>query len=190
MSLRTHLQQFGVDLAMLIEQLDEPTVLMSAAGILLWQNEASVALFGDRRGEHFTAVAPEYLQQARTTFTKKMAGREAVGGSSLVVIDGEGNRRRVETVSISISRGKTVVGVLGIVKKILPSIPDRGDGSLTPRQEQTLRLLANGLSTEEIAHELGVARETARNYIRRLLQTLGVHSRLEAVVRAGEIGLL
>jgi DNA-binding NarL/FixJ family response regulator len=35
-----------------------------------------------------------------------------------------------------------------------------------------------------------VTRETARNYIRRLLRALGVHSRLEAVVRGREAGLV
>jgi DNA-binding CsgD family transcriptional regulator len=61
---------------------------------------------------------------------------------------------------------------------------------LTPRQHETLRLLAQGLSTEEVASSLGVTRETARNYIRRLLRTLGVRSRLEAVVRGRELGLI
>lgn len=61
---------------------------------------------------------------------------------------------------------------------------------LAPRQLQTLRLLAAGRSTNELALELGVTRETARNYVRRLLKSLGVHSRIEAVARGRETGLL
>jgi DNA-binding CsgD family transcriptional regulator len=61
---------------------------------------------------------------------------------------------------------------------------------LTPRQHETLRLLAQGLSTEEIAARLGVTHETARNDIRRLLRGLGVRSRLEAAVKGRELGLI
>jgi DNA-binding NarL/FixJ family response regulator len=55
---------------------------------------------------------------------------------------------------------------------------------LTPRQHETLEHLAQGLSTPEIAARMQVAEETARNHIRGLLRELGVHSRLEAVVKA------
>ena len=73
--------------------------------------------------------------------------------------------------------------MLNIVKEV---VPDGGaaPGRLTPRQNETLHLLAAGLTTEQIAERLGVSRETARNYIRRLLRALGVHSRLEAVAMA------
>ncbi len=79
--------------------------------------------------------------------------------------------------------------MLNIVKEV---VPDGGaaPGRLTPRQNETLHLLAAGLTTEQIAERLGVSRETARNYIRRLLRALGVHSRLEAVVRGREDGLI
>jgi DNA-binding NarL/FixJ family response regulator len=47
-----------------------------------------------------------------------------------------------------------------------------------------LRLLERGRSTEQIAEELGLSRQTVRNHIRRLLHALGVSSRLEAVAAA------
>jgi DNA-binding NarL/FixJ family response regulator len=83
-----------------------------------------------------------------------------------------------------------VVGVLGVGLVRAEAEPRRAPTDLTPRQHETLRLLAEGLSTEEIAARLEVTRETARNYIRRLLRALGVRSRLEAVVRGGELGLI
>jgi DNA-binding NarL/FixJ family response regulator len=64
------------------------------------------------------------------------------------------------------------------------------DVQLTPRQAEVLRLLGEGLSTEAIAHRLGVAVETARNHIRAVLRGLGAHSRLEAVIEGRELGLL
>ena len=55
---------------------------------------------------------------------------------------------------------------------------------LTPRQAEVLRLLEHGRSTDQIAEELHLSRETVRNHIRHILQALGVHSRLEAVALA------
>ena len=52
------------------------------------------------------------------------------------------------------------------------------------RQTEVLRLLEQGRSTDEIAGELHLSRDTVRNHVRRLLQSLGVHSRLEAVAMA------
>jgi two-component system nitrate/nitrite response regulator NarL len=87
-------------------------------------------------------------------------------------------------------RGTEFVGVLNIVQDVMTDVSGPAPKGLTPRQHETLHLLASGMSTEQIAGSLGVTRETARNYIRRLLRTLGVHSRLEAVVRGQEAGLL
>jgi DNA-binding CsgD family transcriptional regulator len=42
----------------------------------------------------------------------------------------------------------------------------------------------------QIADALGISRETVRNHVRGILRTLGVHSRLEAVVEAHRRGLL
>jgi DNA-binding NarL/FixJ family response regulator len=47
-----------------------------------------------------------------------------------------------------------------------------------------------GHSTEQIASSLGIAPDTVRNHIRRLLRALGVHSRLEAVALAVRDGLV
>jgi DNA-binding CsgD family transcriptional regulator len=81
------------------------------------------------------------------------------------------------------------VGVFGIARVVQTEQP-MPHTHLTPRQSETLHLLADGASTEEIASRLGVARETARGHIRRLLAALDVHSRLEAVARARDLGLV
>ena len=61
---------------------------------------------------------------------------------------------------------------------------------LTPRQYQVLTLLAEGLSTAEIASSLTISGATARNHIRAILAALDCHSRLEAVARARSLGLV
>jgi DNA-binding NarL/FixJ family response regulator len=47
-------------------------------------------------------------------------------------------------------------------------------------------LLERGRTTKEIAEELHLSTETVRNHVRRLLRTMGAHSRLEAVAIAHE----
>ena len=61
--------------------------------------------------------------------------------------------------------------------------------SLTQREREVLRCLARGLSTPAIAKEFSVARVTVRNHIQGILQKLGVHSKLEAVVVAHRAGV-
>ncbi len=62
--------------------------------------------------------------------------------------------------------------------------------TLTPRERETLLLLAEGLSTGEVGERLGVAHNTARNHVQRVLEKLGARSKLEAVAIARREELL
>jgi DNA-binding NarL/FixJ family response regulator len=61
---------------------------------------------------------------------------------------------------------------------------------LTPREREVLALMASAADAERIAAELKISVNTARGYIQNILEKVGAHSRLEAVVRATELGLL
>lgn len=58
------------------------------------------------------------------------------------------------------------------------------------RENDLLRLLAEGRSTSEIAQILGIAPKTVRNRVSQLYRRLGVHSRSAAVRLAEERGML
>jgi DNA-binding NarL/FixJ family response regulator len=62
--------------------------------------------------------------------------------------------------------------------------------SLTVREKEVLRLMADGLSSRAVAAKLGISYTTVRTHIRSLGSKLGVHSKLEAIVKAREFGLL
>lgn len=51
---------------------------------------------------------------------------------------------------------------------------------LTEREWEIMRCLVDGMTTEQMAVELGVQRNTVRTHIHNLLTKLGVHSRLQA----------
>jgi len=61
---------------------------------------------------------------------------------------------------------------------------------LTPREKEVLRLMAEGTSSRDIADQLGISYTTVRTHIRSLGSKLGVHSKLEAIVKARELALV
>ena len=62
--------------------------------------------------------------------------------------------------------------------------------SLTPRETQVLRLVAQGLSNPEIADRLTITEETVKTHVSRVLTKLHLRNRTQAVVIAYESGLI
>ncbi len=61
---------------------------------------------------------------------------------------------------------------------------------LSPRELEVLRLIAQGLSNQEIGKQLFLALDTVKGHNRRIFEKLHVQRRTEAVARARELGLL
>jgi LuxR family transcriptional regulator, maltose regulon positive regulatory protein len=65
-----------------------------------------------------------------------------------------------------------------------------GQGTLSDRELEVLRLLATPLSGPEIARQLFVSINTLRTHTKRIFTKLDVNTRAAAVSRAAELGLL
>jgi LuxR family maltose regulon positive regulatory protein len=72
----------------------------------------------------------------------------------------------------------------------LASPPLAGGEPLTERERVVLTALAAGASNKAIARALGVSPNTVKTHVAHLFGKLQVHNRTEAVILAGELGLL
>ena len=61
---------------------------------------------------------------------------------------------------------------------------------LSDREEEVLRLLAQGLSNREIAARTYLAEGTVKNYVSSILTKIGARDRTQAALRAKELGLI
>jgi DNA-binding NarL/FixJ family response regulator len=61
---------------------------------------------------------------------------------------------------------------------------------LSPRQEQVFQLLLQGMPNKVIAARLDMAEGTAKAHLNTVFRVLGVRTRVEAILRARELGLI
>ncbi|MGH7904440.1 MAG: response regulator [Candidatus Dormibacteraceae bacterium] len=61
---------------------------------------------------------------------------------------------------------------------------------LTPREREILKLMAQGMDNWAISDHLVISFTTVRGHVQNILEKLSAHSKLEAVARANQAGLL
>lgn len=71
-----------------------------------------------------------------------------------------------------------------------PAANDPLDESLSDRELDVLRLLAEGRTNREIADTLHLAEGTVKNYVSNILGKIGARDRTQAALKARELGLL
>ncbi len=75
-------------------------------------------------------------------------------------------------------------------EQVQPPDPVSAVPLLTKRQMEVLRLMAEGKDVRSNAKTLGISQNTCRGYVKAIHSRLGVHSQLEAVVIARQLGLV
>jgi DNA-binding NarL/FixJ family response regulator len=63
-------------------------------------------------------------------------------------------------------------------------------GTLTPREQEVMRMLAEGLSSKEVASKLFISPKTVENHRSSIMNKLGLHSTIELIRYAAKLGLI
>lgn len=83
-----------------------------------------------------------------------------------------------------------------VVAKLMQSpvkeakVSDSGYGKLSPREQEIMRLLAEGVSKSEIADQLCISIKTVENHRSNIMRKLDIHSAMELVRYAARLGLI
>lgn len=97
---------------------------------------------------------------------------------------------------LAVHRGETVfhpriVQVMAQhMRRPAPPPPGSAPFTLTAREVEILSLLALGRANRDIAEQAGITEGTVKLHVSRILGKLEVSSRLEAVIRGSELGLI
>lgn len=149
-------------------------------------------------GDDTTALIPEVLAQSPMTKVLILSAwgddwsvsRAVEAGCHGYLLKEQGLDDLIDGIS-AVARGEATFApaVLSRVLKLLRP-GSGGTESLTTRETEVLRRLADGLTTEQIAADLYVSVNTVRNHVNNIIRKLNVHSRLEAVSTAIRSGLI
>jgi DNA-binding CsgD family transcriptional regulator len=186
------LDALSVDVRRALEAVSVPAYIVDSQRRLRWQNAASIELIGDLRGRLDAGlVAPADLARAREAFRQKQEGASHTKVEvSIERPNGRRARIAVNSVPLKNSDG-AMIGSFGLIQVLGEIDPASASAPrLSPRERETLTLLAAGCSTEQMAQQMGIAKETVRNHVRGVLSSLDARSRLEAVAKARRVGLL
>ncbi len=158
-----------------VEQIAAALASPSAAATVLFGRSATQEATGDLDG------ARASLEDAADIFERGGAPYEAARAriDLAQVLDGLG--RPADAVRER-ARGEQALRELRAVR-------DEA-GPLTRREQQVLALVAQGLSNPEIAESLVLSTHTVHRHVANLMRKLGVGSRVAAVSRGAQLGLI
>ncbi len=174
-------------LAVVEPQRQQAEAKKMAGRLLLVMAVQSVVLFAQGEKVHAVQVLTEALALAEP------------GGYIRLFVD-EGDVM-AELLSAAAAQGirldyvnKLLAVFKGEMKEERPAAPVPGSSflieSLSQRELEILKLIAQGLSNREIGERLFLALDTIKGHNRKIFDKLQVQSRTEAIARARELGLL
>jgi two-component system response regulator DegU len=96
--------------------------------------------------------------------------------------------------ALSVELANSMLGEVHRLASVAPSStvapPPVGDGVITKREEEVLQLIAEGLSTPEVAARLYISVKTVKNHLASIYAKLDSRDRTQAVVRAVRMGII
>ena len=134
---------------------------------------------------------PDLLVVILTAHADEDLMRRAAEANARALLVKDGDLAGLLSVLRNVDRNGFTVDPRLMNRLMRPSlVPQQRTYSLTPREQEVLRLLATGLDTRTIAREGDISLHTARGHVKSILSKLEVHSQLEAVAKAMRHGLI
>ncbi|QIK71983.1 response regulator transcription factor [Propioniciclava coleopterorum] len=151
-------------------------------------------LDGIRATEALRRALPDIKILVITSFDEDDAVREALqAGANGFLLKDTSPRGLIDAIR-AVMEGSSVVSPGPITSLLLnqkrPKPEPPADLGLSPRELHVLQLLCAAYSNTEIASELHVTESTVKTHVSAIMMKLNVTSRLKAVVRAYELGLV
>ena len=186
-----------VELTALLDAIPEAVLMYDGSGGLVHANPRAAELFGMRGASGAGAqvrTAAQRMAWSLAAAAQRSIAHAMNDGTPQVTealrevrADGRVYRLRGTLASGWMARGEAGVLVTAAFEIVNPltDIELRARYGLSAREIEVARLVASGLSNNEVAEKLGVSYFTARNHVERLLAKLGVgnRSRVGAVLR-------
>jgi DNA-binding NarL/FixJ family response regulator len=174
----------GEGMAALLREHGLDARLYHATGEQRWPVEAAphAILLLDELGpllEPTLAAVRDHVPTARILLVTREADAAAVSGAVELglhgLVDGQAHGREL------VQAVRDVVGG----RRVFPSMVVLDDDpaaavQLSRRQRDVLRLVAQGLSNQEVAAELQITVNTVKFHVRTIFRELGIHNRVEA----------
>jgi LuxR family transcriptional regulator, maltose regulon positive regulatory protein len=192
-----HAATAGGDFDSAAAALAELGEIAEAAGtdLLHAQVEAASGTLEAARGKH--AQARRFLEDALDGFERGGAPYESITtrlelASSLGALGRSDEANAVAAAAFDGARSLGAAGLAERAQALRASLGGAGDGAraeVTRREEDVLRLLADGLTNKQIAERLVVSEHTVHRHVANILRKLGLQSRSAAAAYAVRTGL-
>lgn len=163
--------QQAVDLA---AQLRPDVILMDLSMPLLDGVAATRAVLADSPGTRVVVL---------TSFADHRRVTDALAAGAVGYLLKDCDPNEVVVAVRAAARGDVPIDAR-VARVLLPAPEPLGDSSLSPREDQVLRLLAQGLANKQIARSLGITERTVKVHVGNVFRRLGVSDRTSAALWA------
>ena len=140
-----------------------------------------VATIRDIRRRH-----PDIRVVALTSFQDPSRVRAAIGAGAVGYLEKTIQPDDLLNALFQIARGQSVIDPQVLQAFASPPL----EHPLTPREQEVLNFLGQGLSNKEIAGVLAIKEKTVKVHVSHILAKLDVYDRTQAILKAHHLGLL
>ncbi|MBV8257603.1 MAG: response regulator transcription factor [Actinobacteria bacterium] len=188
------LDALGGDLDWALDELATPAWILDRDRVIRWGNRQLFEQAGEVLGRlGLDLLDPGSRATGEDDLDRLFRGHVHRSTAALTLLEPDGGRIPVAVHSVAIGPPDGIVAVFGIGAAGRP-LPSRRladpRSRLTPRELEVLRLVDRGLMTKQIAQELGLSPYTVNNYVQEINRKLRAPTRIAALSRARDLGLI